>query len=154
MPKMVSDDEREELLTNSDMIHGEPELYGHLGIEQPTDPIRIMSQAKDRADSERERQQHEADARLRAQRKTKHAQEMEALRQAQAEQRESDAQEERARVVSELRTQYFQANEWATDKDFARALPALLDDRGKRQMVQREQAERASPVYSKIGSGF
>lgn len=153
MPKMISDDEREELLS-TEPVRLDPEVYGGMSIEPLTDPLRIMQKAADDVQNERERQQLEQQNRERRERKQTLAQEAEALNEMKAEARELMAQEERERVVAELRGDYFRANTWATEKDFERALPALLDERGRQQMAQRDQAERASPVYSRLGSGF
>ena len=153
MAKMVSDEEREEL-ESSEPVNLDPLVYGHFELDQPEDALRRQQQAVDHAQSERERLQFESQARQRADRKAKLAKDAEELDQAKAEARELMAQEERERLVSELRTQYFLANEWATAEDFDRALPALLDARGKQQMAQREEAERHSAIYSNVGSRF
>ena len=153
MAKMVSDKEREELEA-SEPVRMDPYVYGASQLLQPDDPLRRQQQAVDHAQSERERLQLEKQNRERADRKAKAAKDLEDLDQKKAEARELMAQEERERIVSELRTQYFLANAWATAEDFERALPALLDERGRQQMAQREQAERQSVTYSHVGSRY
>src|SRR5215204_2517305 len=102
MPKMVSDDEREELLESSEPVL-DPQVYGAWTIEPPSNPLAAMQSAAAHAQSERDKAQFAKESREREERKQRLAQEAEALNEMKAEARELMAQEERERVVAELR---------------------------------------------------
>lgn len=132
------------------VTHLDPEVYGDFGaiIEPAANPYAAIQEATRRGDEQRNRLAQDAREKAIREKTAREASERAAQRAAED---KEERKQERVRVVAEIRKAYFAANAWATDEDFKRALPQLLDAYAQEQMKARQEAEMRSGIYGIVG---